>query len=372
MRKNRRRARHSQFDSGPLSAKSLAQFDPDGLRPDVHVVARSGYPAVPIRFPVGFRDACNVGGSVGFASFALWLSALRGGEPGPISKQIVEDMATGRWGMVTNNSEVFIDANLYTDDIVEGTIWITELTGPDRATTNLHVEWCRVDGETRTHIGWSAMQTTGGNPSPRWWWRGTADAAVLPRFHRADDDSDGGEERRCPHTTEGRRSWFLDPLGSDGAAQSVPARNPRCSRRRCRTETSGQHLLRRRSGELRCVHTRVEHLREVMLFDDVLVTMSLTALYERGIDLEPEYFQGQSGRITEKLSDRSAQNRLTMPGAPGELEISPPSKLPQSLIDSVLEAIDGNDMDMTLHGMQDDFRANSADVVALARWSHFT
>jgi hypothetical protein len=30
-----------------------------------------------------------------------------------------------------------------------------------------------------------------------------------------------------------------------------------------------------------------------------------------------------------------------VPGAPGELEISPPSKLPQSLIDSVLEAIDG-------------------------------
>ena len=117
-------------------------------------------PAVSIRFPVGFRDACNVGGSVGFASFALWLGALRERGTGPISKQIVEDMATGRWGMVTNNSEVFIDANLYTDDIVEGTIWITELTGPDRATTNLHVEWSRVDGETRTHIGWSAMQTT--------------------------------------------------------------------------------------------------------------------------------------------------------------------------------------------------------------------
>ena len=160
MRKNRRRTRHRQFDSGPLSAKSLAQFDPMAYGSDVHVVARSGYPAVSIRFPVGFRDACNVGGSVGFASFALWLGALRERGTGPISKQIVEDMATGRWGMVTNNSEVFIDANLYTDDIVEGTIWITELTGPDRATTNLHVEWSRVDGETRTHIGWSAMQTT--------------------------------------------------------------------------------------------------------------------------------------------------------------------------------------------------------------------
>jgi hypothetical protein len=101
-----------QFDSGPLSAKSLAQFDPMAYGSDVHVVARSGYPAVSIRFPVGFRDACNVGGSVGFASFALWLGALRERGTGPISKQIVEDMATGRWGMVTNNSEVFIDANL--------------------------------------------------------------------------------------------------------------------------------------------------------------------------------------------------------------------------------------------------------------------
>lgn len=164
-----------QFDSGPLSAKSLAQFDPMAYGSDVHVVARSGYPAVSIRFPpVGFRDACNVGGSVGFASFALWLGALRErGGTGPISKQIVEDMATGRWGgMVTNNSEVFIDANLYTDDIVEGgTIWITELTGPDRATTNLHVEWCRVDGETRTHIGGVRCRRRGWKSSPTVWWR---------------------------------------------------------------------------------------------------------------------------------------------------------------------------------------------------------
>lgn len=160
-----------QFDSGPLSAKSLAQFDPMAYGSDVHVVARSGYPAVSIRFPVGFRDACNVGGSVGFASFALWLGALRERGTGPISKQIVEDMATGRWGMVTNNSEVFIDANLYTDDIVEGTIWITELTGPDRATTNLHVEWCRVDGETRTHIGGVRCRRRGWKSSPTVWWR---------------------------------------------------------------------------------------------------------------------------------------------------------------------------------------------------------
>ena len=89
------------------------------------------------------------------------------------------------------------------------------------------------------------------------------------------------------------------------------------------------------------MHTRVEHLREVMPFDDVLVTMSLSALYERGIDLEFEYFKVNEDGSREKLAIARHRTVWTMPGAPGELEISPPSKLPQSLIDSVLEAIDG-------------------------------
>lgn len=353
-------------DLGPLSAQSLARFDPMAYGSDVHLVSRSGYPGVTIRFPVGFRDASNIGGSVGFASFALWLGSLRERGTGPVSKQIVADMATGRWGMVTNNSEVFIDANLYTDDIVEGTIWITELSGPDRATTNLNVEWSRVDGDNRTHIGWSAMQTTwveilshgvvAARPMPQYFQdfiepmttpTGAKEIAVPAgpaEFDRGEIIRSAPFVPRNPYLLE--QESFSTTLHDGNTVGNIYFGNYYIWQSRVRDKflvrSQREAMAARGSmGELRCVHSKVEHLREVMPFDTVLVTMSLAALYRKGMDLEFEYFKINPDGTREKLAIGRHRAIWTMPSAPGELELAPPSDLPQSLIASVLEVIDG-------------------------------
>lgn len=356
----------ARFESGPLSARSLALFDPLAYGSDIHLVYRSGYPAVSIRFPVGFRDASNIGGSVGFSSFAMWLGALRERGTGPISKRIVADMATGRWGMVTNNSEVFIDANLYTDDIVEGTMWITELSGPDQATTNLNVEWSKVDGEKRTHIGWSAMQTT---------WveilsHGVVAARPMPQYFHdfiSPMTSPTGEKEigipgepaaldrgaairvapmvpRNPYLLESE--LFSTTLHDGNVVGNIYFGNYYVWQSRVRDKflvRSQRAAMAARGalGELRCVHSRVEHLREVMPFDSVLVTMSLAALYEKGIDLEFEYFKINPDGSREKLAIARHRSIWTEPAAPGELTLASPAALPAALIESVLEAIDG-------------------------------
>ena len=44
-------------------------------------------------------------------------------------------------------------------------------------------------------------------------------------------------------------------------------------------------------GELRCLRSKVEHLREAMPFDQIQVTMSLRAAHEHGVSLAFEYFR---------------------------------------------------------------------------------
>ena len=132
----------------------------------------------------------------------------------------------------------------------------------------------------------------GGNPLPRRG-GGTADAAVLPRFHRADDDSDGDEEHRCSHRTEERRSCsvirsapmvprnpyllesevFSTTLQDGNVVGNIYFGNYYIWQSRVRDKflvRSQREAMAARGalGELRCVHTRVEHLREVMPFDD--------------------------------------------------------------------------------------------------------
>ncbi len=63
-------------------------------------------------------------------------------------------------------------------------------------------------------------------------------------------------------------------------------------------------------GELRCVHTRVEHLREVMPFDDVLVTMSLSAS-TRGGGSTSSSSTSRSTRTDHGRSSRSLGTELS-------------------------------------------------------------
>ncbi|MGC0366320.1 acyl-CoA thioesterase FadM [Rhodococcus sp. 27YEA15] len=353
-------------NAGPDILRSMSLFDPMAYGSDVRPVSRSGYPAVSIRFPVGFRDATNIGGSVGFASFALWLGALRERGTGPVSKRIVEDMATGRWGMVTNNSEVFIDANLYTDEIVEGTIWITELTGPDQATTNLNMEWCKVDGDRRIHIGWGAMQTTwveilshgvvAARPMPQYFHdfiepmttRTGAEQDTVPEKPR--DVDRGALIRSAPMVPRNpyrlEEETFETTLQDGNAVGNVYFGNYYIWQARVRDKflvRSQRESLAARGafGELRCVHSRVEHLREVMPFDTVHVTMSLAALYEKGMDLEFEYYKVNGDGSRQKLAIGRQQAIWTMPSLPGGLNLPSPSHLPSSLIESIVEAIAG-------------------------------
>ncbi|MCZ6678390.1 MAG: hypothetical protein O7E52_14210, partial [Candidatus Poribacteria bacterium] len=53
---------------------------------------------------------------------------------------------------------------------------------------------------------------------------------------------------------------------------------------------------------LKCLRSRVEHLREAMPFDRIHITMSLRAVYERGIRLFFEYYRYITDDDRQKLA----------------------------------------------------------------------
>jgi len=86
------------------------------------------------------------------------------------------------------------------------------------------------------------------------------------------------------------------------------------------------------NGELICVKSRIQHLREAMPFDDILVTMGLKALHRHGADLYFEYYKITVDGHSEKLAIADHQALWTKRGADGE-------KLTANWPDSILNAL---------------------------------
>ena len=57
-----------------------------------------------------------------------------------------------------------------------------------------------------------------------------------------------------------------------------------------------------RHGRFACISSEVEHLREAMPFDRIVVKMKLKRVYECGIDLYFEYFKTDSSEEKVKLA----------------------------------------------------------------------
>ena len=55
-------------------------------------------------------------------------------------------------------------------------------------------------------------------------------------------------------------------------------------------------------GQFVCVRSSIRHLREAMPFDQIVVTMKLARLYERGLELYFEYYKAVPDGPREKLA----------------------------------------------------------------------
>lgn len=273
------------------------------------------------RFRIPFRDVTSRSRGLGFAVFAEWMGAIRELGITNIAAHVVPQLASGRWGMVTNESDITVVGDANCLDLVEGRLWLSRVHGRAASSLDLHFDWVRIGESGPEHrIAYANMTTT---------WvaitgHGTVELAPLPQYLEKFVTS------YLPTTSAGasagRRQKLVEPLAQivlDGLvyrAPLAPRVEPEIARYvfptatedsnlvgniyfsnyyrwqsrtldRCLFEASGDYFRDNcAEGELRCLNTRLQHLREAMPFDEIEVVMALEASYRNGVRLHFDFY----------------------------------------------------------------------------------
>jgi acyl-CoA thioesterase FadM len=308
--------------------------DKYGFDPSVHALLIShdspnGEPALTLRFPLTFRDCANLSRTLYFSHYSIWLGKLRELVIQPVYSELAREFASGRWGMVTNYSETRIFDAARADGVIEGRIWLDEVSGQFGSTQDLHYEWKRVlpDGR-RERIAWSKMQAT---------WveilsHGVVEARPLPDYYqqyiesmklvgsdpRAEplpatvDEIDLGVELFRVPPGPVNRALLAERVFGTALEDANLVGNIYFANYTLWTGRTRDHFFHDvapeyyrgvgEQGELRCLYHRIDHLREAMPFERIAVRMSLEALHERGVRLRCDYFRVTPDGGREKLA----------------------------------------------------------------------
>ena len=107
---------------------SAPQSVEGGINPAWHCVriARDGPQGQPVqemRFQVSFQEASSLSRRVPAFRFQFWMGRLRElVTTGPLP-QLVEQIATGRWGLVTNWADVQVVGEVTANDVIHARFW---------------------------------------------------------------------------------------------------------------------------------------------------------------------------------------------------------------------------------------------------------
>jgi acyl-CoA thioesterase FadM len=270
------------------------------------------------RFRVTFKDVTTPLRRVQFDAFADWMGRARELATVGIGKELVADFASGRWGMVTNHSDVRILGRLGCLDLVESRLRVARAYGRCGSTVDLQFDWFRIGedgGEER--VASSDMTTT--------WVEIVGPALVevrpFPGYMQRLVDSylaagagAGEGARALPPGAEERLgdAIYLAP--------DAPRVEPELARATFETSSAESNLVGNvyyasyyhwqerlvdrvfhrlaasppggasgAAGELTCLRSGVGHLREAMPGDRIEVAMALRALHRRGVKLQFEF-----------------------------------------------------------------------------------
>ncbi len=288
------------------------------------------------RTPVTFHPAGQLSRTVYYSHYLYWAGAVREASAWPVLQRMAEQLATGKWGGVTNYTDLTILGEATTGDLVETRMWASGNGGPSNSVLDICFDFHRVlpDGR-RERLAWLDQQTT--------WVRilgpGKVEAAPYPDYYGQFIDN------MLPrYDAPNRPEPLEEPLAEivNGPWETVlytapagPLVEPVLSRRVIDTSLQNANVVGNiyfanysawqgivrdaffhdlipdhfdgigERGELLCLRCRVDHLREAMPFDRIEVTMALKRLGRCRASFYFEYFQHKPGGRPMKLATGS-------------------------------------------------------------------
>jgi enediyne polyketide synthase len=285
------------------------------------------------RFPVTFKPGAQLSRNVYYTHYFDWMGHAREASTYPIMRDLIELLGTGRWGSVTNYSRIDILGEARTGDMIEVRMWTSANDGPCNGTMTLQYDFRRLEPDNRrTRLAFAELQTTWVELTGP----GQAKAAPYPPVLQAffDNMIPKGD---APKADESLPVPLLslrkiDPDRLLYAAPSGPVVHPQLASHHFETALGQanavgnvyyakyyewQSMLRDRylwqllpeyfggtgeRGEAICLSSRVDHLREAMPFDRILVTMGLKAWYPDRLRLVFDYYRAEPKQAPVKLA----------------------------------------------------------------------
>lgn len=266
-----------------------------------------------VRWPISHKHTANFSKTVYFSQFFAWIDNVRDLAMWPLREALVEELATGNCGMVTNHAQVEIFGEAGLQDILEARIWIGNVSGSANSTVNFYYDWLKLlpNGEFK-RIATSKLTMTWVQLSPNFSSEPTALPAFLQNFveqlHLPDftlkpvpkSDKMGKKIYQLP--TGPHPGLFLhkeifktsredsDAMGNINFA-TYGIWQGRVLDQFIYKLIPDYYQRTQSQGEFRTWHSEVKYLREAFPFDSIEVIMSLQSISECGMGLRFEYFR---------------------------------------------------------------------------------
>lgn len=297
--------------------------DPEAYRTRMTLDGPERQPVLEHRTVVSFNEAASLSRTVLFPQYAFWMGKLREQSTYNVNTELMEQLTSGEWGMVTNRAEIRVFNELLGGDVVQARIWASEVV---RSSVTMACEFQRVAAEGRLEpVAFGEQQITW----VRFGGHGDASSAEFPAYmqrliklagprvpHQRGElytrerlIARGATLYRRPGVTKHviHTDELQTTLEDANLVGNIYFANYFNWQLRCRDMLShavAPSYLRGTGsrGEWGCLRAKMTYLRDGMPFDRVRVCMSVKALYECGADLEFEFLRVDRDGREEKLA----------------------------------------------------------------------
>lgn len=289
--------------------------------------AKNNQKVLAITWPISYKETSNPSQSVYFSNFFNWMGRVRDISIWPIREPLSQLLAQGKFGMVTNYAQIQNLGKAGLNDIVKVMFWVTRKMDRANSTVDFHYDWQKMlpDGSCeRIALGllrmtWVQISQDGvAEPKPfpdflNQFLERLCPSQYTPQilsepFH---DISLGQIVYQTPSTLingiELHQEIFTTTLEDTDAIGNVNFANYGILQGRIR-DSFFQSLIPKyydrniKKGEFQCLESQVEYLREALPFEPIQVVMSLTKIYEKGLDLTFEYFKITTKQDRQKIA----------------------------------------------------------------------
>jgi len=258
------------------------------------------------RLPVTFKHNSQLSRTVYFSNYFYWVGDVRDCSAWPGLKGIAQQFSTGNWGMVTNNTKIKILGEATVHDQVEIRLWTSGNGGPANSTMELTYDFLKIMGNDQfERLAWCEQTTTWVEifdhgavkpaPYPDFYWNVMKE--MLPKYDAPNVPIPMPEPLADLKKYEGNEVHYQAPsalvirpllyeqiietsLENSNLVGNIYFANYYAWQGRVRDQYFYNLIPDYfrgigEKGELLCLECWVDHMREAMPFDRIVVTMAL-------------------------------------------------------------------------------------------------